>query len=610
MPNECCPISPAAVVGLLTLLAGSGVGAGTQLPGTLNFQNVTSGRINQTVGEQTSNEKELDIGDFDNDGDLDVVIANAHSDFGQRRNKLYRNDDGVFVEISGPPIIPDFSGTDVSRSVFMRDYDGDGWLDIYVMNDGNSMADKILINVQQDGKFSHFVDETADRMPFQDFGCTGFGCTGSSNSGVSIDVDLDGDFDIYSANGSGSAQDRLYLNDGRGVFTDVTDTNVPPERGYTVDVAAADMNGDGKLDLLVSYWPSFGGNWVYYNDNLNHGSGPGDFQYPGSTQSLGGASSNENAMEPGDFDHDGDQDIYWVGHTASTGDRILRNDGNDVDNKATFTTLDILPPSVTNVSSRKVTVADLNDDGRVDVFVMKEAGSNSRPSILRNTSVNGVISFVDWTPTPAFPQGSVHKGWHAAVFDTNGDGDLDIFLGGWTNDHLFATVPAIELHEDDLRDGRPPDLFNLDPVAVVGIASAGDSDVYTIGDVVADGFIAVVLNGPDDYLLEVLDADDNLLADSDRGGPGVEEALQVTVGPGTYRVGVTVLDCAASAYDLDGNCGVGVLDLLALLAAWGPNPDHPADFNGDGVVNILDLLSLLGNWGPLVNEYVLEVLAR
>ncbi len=51
-------------------------------------------------------------------------------------------------------------------------------------------------------------------------------------------------------------------------------------------------------------------------------------------------------------------------------------------------------------------------------------------------------------------------------------------------------------------------------------------------------------------------------------------------------------------WDLDGSSSVGILDLLALLAAWGPNPGHPADFDGDGTVGILDLLALLANWGP------------
>ena len=51
-------------------------------------------------------------------------------------------------------------------------------------------------------------------------------------------------------------------------------------------------------------------------------------------------------------------------------------------------------------------------------------------------------------------------------------------------------------------------------------------------------------------------------------------------------------------WDLDGNGSVGILDLLALLAAWGSDPGGPPDFDNDGNVGILDLLTLLANWGP------------
>ena len=49
---------------------------------------------------------------------------------------------------------------------------------------------------------------------------------------------------------------------------------------------------------------------------------------------------------------------------------------------------------------------------------------------------------------------------------------------------------------------------------------------------------------------------------------------------------------------LDGDGSVGILDLLALLAAWDTDPGGPPDFDGDGSVGILDLLTLLANWGP------------
>jgi hypothetical protein len=50
--------------------------------------------------------------------------------------------------------------------------------------------------------------------------------------------------------------------------------------------------------------------------------------------------------------------------------------------------------------------------------------------------------------------------------------------------------------------------------------------------------------------------------------------------------------------DVDANGTVDVVDFLGLLAAWGPNPGHPADFNCDGNVDVLDFLELLANWGP------------
>ncbi len=62
-----------------------------------------------------------------------------------------------------------------------------------------------------------------------------------------------------------------------------------------------------------------------------------------------------------------------------------------------------------------------------------------------------------------------------------------------------------------------------------------------------------------------------------------------------------VYACAVCSWDLDGDGTVGVLDLLALVAAWYSDPGGQPDFNADGTVDILDLLKLLAKWGPCNN---------
>ena len=64
-----------------------------------------------------------------------------------------------------------------------------------------------------------------------------------------------------------------------------------------------------------------------------------------------------------------------------------------------------------------------------------------------------------------------------------------------------------------------------------------------------------------------------------------------------HRAPNCVQHCSCAS-DVDGDGIVGILDLLAVLAAWGPNPGDPADVNFDNVVDVLDMLQVLAEWGP------------
>ena len=314
-------------------------------------------------------------GDYDNDGDLDLYLANA----GQA-NKLFRNDGGAFVDITGGPLGDDGNG----RAVAWGDFDNDGDLDLYLANDGS--ANRLFRN---DGGGT-FVDVAAG-TPLADAG---------PGQGVAWgDYDGDGDLDLYLSN-FGSAN-RLFRSDG-GTFVDVAPGTPLADAGNGQGVAWADYDGDGDLDL---YLVNFGqANRLFRNDG-------GTFVDVAPGSPLADAGPGRGAAW-GDYDNDGDLDLYLVNFLGAA-NRLFRNDdGTFVDATS--------GPLADTGNGRGATWGDYDNDGDLDLY-LADYGSADR--LFRN---DGGGTFVDVAgDTPLADAGF---GVAVAWGDYDNDGDLDLYL--------------------------------------------------------------------------------------------------------------------------------------------------------------------------------------
>ncbi len=221
--------------------------------GKLGFEDVTEalglldvqGRGMQTV-----------FWDFDRDGDEDLYVANDVS-----FNVLFRNEgDGTFKDVSFSTGLDDPRG---GMGLAVGDVDLDGDEDVFLTNwqlEANALyLNSILSHRSSKRRRASFHDYTVR----SGLGPSGIGAT--SWGAEFFDLDLDGDLDLYVANGYTSPDyestgicvgqpDHLFLGDGTGKFSQVAaeETGVGHIAQASRGAIGADYDGDGDVDLLIT----------------------------------------------------------------------------------------------------------------------------------------------------------------------------------------------------------------------------------------------------------------------------------------------------------------------------------------------------------------------
>ncbi len=363
-------------------------------------------------------------GDFDSDGDLDLVIS-GYTSPDVRVTKTYENQHGTLI------FRQDLIGVanDGSGNLAWGDYDGDGDLDLALAGYTDD-EDRIAHIYENDGEGNLTWD-------------TQHALTGVSNASVTWgDYDNDGDLDLVITGHDGTqALSMLYRNDPPGVLT--PDASITLTGVYSGSADWADYDNDGDLDLILTGTKGAGVHRTifYENDPVGTLTDIG---------SLGLPQLCRSDAQWGDYDNDGDLDIAITGDGAGwCCSRVYRNNDG-----ASFTKV----ADVLDVNYSSCAWGDYDNDGDLDVAFCGFMWADSEyTKIYENTGSGFDLAYS--------PKGVRHGSMNWA--DPDGDGDLDFFITGHDNadaryarlyenvGHTLNTPPSppTELHQEWTADG-------------------------------------------------------------------------------------------------------------------------------------------------------------
>ncbi len=323
-----------------------------------------------------------DWGDIDGDGDMDIVIMGADASYNDITEVYQNNGDGTFSSLDAG-ITPAEQG-----EIKFADFNGDTYLDVTLTGIIAEEPFRITALFSNDGT-GVFTEETSVVLPGMNLGRIKW-----------ADYDNDSDLDFVLSgfdDGTGGSDDfysEIYTNNGDGSFS-VSDITL--HQGWLGDTEWGDYNADGYVDLVLSGAGGDGSErfTLLYKNNGNGTFTEIDPGFPGVSHS---------GLEWGDFDSDGDLDLFIVGETTTPGEgnsvsKIFNNDGGDV---FTESTEDVFSFSFYGDADS----GDFNGDGKKDLVITGYYNSSYElnSAVYKNTntvSISLIEENISIFPIPA-----------------------------------------------------------------------------------------------------------------------------------------------------------------------------------------------------------------
>lgn len=512
--------------------------------------------------------------DVNGDGRPDLVVANSAT-----------NDVSVLLNTTAPgAATPSFALQQTfpagcgPQSVTTGDVNGDGKLDLIVANwCGNTVS--VLLNT------------TAPGAATPSFAAQQTFATGTyPYSVVAADLNGDGKPDLVVANNDGSSTVSVLMNTTASGATSPSFAaqQTFPVGNLPIAVAAADVNGDGKPDLIVA------------NANGNNASVLVNTTAPGATspsfapQQTFATGNGPFSVLVADVNGDGKPDLVAANFRDNTVSVLLSTAAAPTAYAPSFAAEQTFP---IGAGAFGVATSDINGDGKPDVLVANAVDPNGTVSVFMNDSSAGTLNF---DGPQVFPVGVAPT--DVAAADLNGDGKQDMIVSNNGSDTISVFLSTT-------APGALTATFAAQKTITVGTAPGAITTADVNGDgkpdvMVADaGGVAVLLNttGPG-ALSPTFDAPATLTAGTNAAAFGVAAADMN--GDGKPDIVAATGTGSISVYLNTTTPGAGAPSFAARQSfSVGSNPDSVAiaDVNGDGKPDVIAANEGSNNVSVLLN---------